>query len=173
MILFPPPSLHPIQSACEAFCFQLCALAASPVSWLSYCNSLQISFPFLLLLSRQQAERSFFSFSYHHCYLIFYNGTFKIYMKVEGWVYLLSFNFNYQFITSLVVSSAHSPQSFGTTTDIISPNQLIWNCPKVKFWLGTYWFIQKTPCLHCRGHRFNPWLGNLLQFAPSLPPQKS
>ena len=63
------------------------------------------------------------------------------------------------------------PPEFGT--DIVSPNQLIWNCPKVKFWLGTYWFIQKTPCFNCRGHRFNPWLGTLLQFAPSLPPQKS
>ena len=58
------------------------------------------------------------------------------------------------------------------TTDIVSPNRLIQNCPKVKFWLETYWFIQKTSCFHCRGHRFNPWLGNLLQFAALSPPPK-
>ena len=62
------------------------------------------------------------------------------------------------------------PPEFGT--DIVSPNQLIWNCPKVKFWLGTYWFIQKTPCFQLQGTQIQSLVGELAAVCPLPPPTK-
>ena len=32
--------------------------------------------------------------------------------------------------------------------------------------------VVKTPCFHCRGHRFNPWSGNYDPACPKARPKK-